>query len=264
MIKKIDKIFRLIKLWLLSDNKWIDPHKIIRENSLSDRETILYLKKNPKVGIVRNGNSELGLMVGNSPRTQEYDKNLAEKLIDNCRNYNFATRKKYLLALPLETLVVGYTKRTAIPKWYPGRAARLAMRFLVKKNQTYASQFCFRIIDVEDEDMDSYLRLVESLFSSREVIYVGPMQGKNPEIPKFITPVEILKIPEKNAYSKFHYIVEQIKKLSMNYKDPLVVIVGGATASVISYELNISNITCYDFGQYNRLYKKYLHNKTSD
>ena len=30
--------------------------------------------------------------------------------------------------------------------------------------------------------------------------------------------------------------------------------VGGTTASAISYELNLSNITCYDFGQYYRLY----------
>mgnify|MGYP001468817735 CR=1 FL=1 len=36
---------------------------------------------------------------------------------------------------------------------------------------------------------------------------------------------------------------------------------GGITASVISYELNMSNITCYDFGQYERLHKKYLQTK---
>ena len=161
MIKKINKIFRLIKLWLLSENKWINPYKIIRENSLSDRETILYLKKNPKVGIIRNGNSELGLMVGNSPRSQEYDKNLAEKLIDNCRNYNFATRKKYLLALPLETLVVGYTKRTAIPRWYPGRAARLAMRFLVKKKQTYALVFGNEVKGVSQEVVSQSDQVIE-------------------------------------------------------------------------------------------------------
>ena len=64
MIRQLDKIFKLFFLWLYSDNKWINPHKSIKNNILTDRETIMYLKKNPKVGIIRYGNSELGLMVG--------------------------------------------------------------------------------------------------------------------------------------------------------------------------------------------------------
>ena len=67
---------------------------------------------------------------------------------------------------------------------------------------------------------------------------------------------QIIKVNDN--IEQFEKIVIQIKKLSENHKNPLVVIVGGTTASAISYELNMSNITCYDFGQFNRLYKKYL------
>ena len=87
------------------------------------------------------------------------------------------------------------------------------------------------------------------------------MQGKNRNFPDFMAPSEILKIPEKNAFDQFESIITQIKNVCANYKDPLVIIVAGITASVISYELNISNITCYDFGQYDRIYKKYLEDK---
>lgn len=245
-------------LWLSSEHKWLNMNELINKNLLSDRETLLFLKKNPKVGIIRNGNSELGLMVGNSPKTQEYNKALRDRLVNNCKNYNSTTIKKYLLALPLDSLFSSYKKKRGIPDWYPGGAASLAMRFLVKQNQLYASPYCFRIIEVLDENMDDYLKLVESLFNGRDVIYIGPLQGKNPDIPAFLKPKEIIKIPEKNAFEKFDEILKEITNRSKNYKNPLVVLVGGTTASALSYELNMSNITCYDFGQFNRLYHKFL------
>lgn len=251
------KIYHLIVLWLSSGHKWLNMHELIKKNLLSDRETLLYLKNNPKVGIIRNGNSELGLMVGNSPRTQKYDKVLRDRLVNNCKNYNSTTIKNYLLALPLDSLFPSYKKKRGIPDWYPGGAASLAMRFLVKQNQLYASPFCFRITEVLDENMDDYFILLENLFNGRDIIYVGPLQGKNAEIPLFLKPREILKIPKKNAFEKFDEILKEIVNLSKKYDDPLVVLVGGTTASALSYELNVMNITCYDFGQYNRLYKKY-------
>ena len=197
-------------------------------------------------------------MVGNSPKTQEYNKALRDRLVNNCKNYNSTTIKNYLLALPLDSLFSSYKKKRGIPDWYPGGAASLAMRFLVKQNQLYASPYCFRIIEVLDENMDDYLKLVESLFNGRDVIYIGPLQGKNPDIPAFLKPKEIIKIPEKNAFEKFDEILKEFTNRSKNYKNPLVVLVGGTTASALSYELNMSNITCYDFGQFNRLYHKFL------
>lgn len=244
-------------LWLSSKHKWLNMHELIKKNLLSDRETLLYLKNNPKVGIIRNGNSELGLMVGNSPKTQKYNKALRDRLVNNCKNYNSTTIKNYLLALPLDSLFSGYKKKRGIPNWYPGGAASLAMRFLVKQNQLYASPYCFRVIEVLDKNMDDYLKLLESLFDGRNVIYAGPLQGKNPDFPAFLKPKKIIKIPEKNAFERFDEILKEITNQSKNYNDPLVVLVGGTTASALSYELNMSNITCYDFGQYNRLYKKY-------
>ena len=234
----IFKLFNLIILLLLSKNKLIKPYQIINKNFLTDRQTILHLKNNPKVGIIRNGNSELGLIVGNSPRTQKYNKELKNKLIKICRSYTSFQMKKYLLALPLDSLVKdhdSYFKRN-IPKWYPGTASRWAMRFLVKSNQIYASPFCFRIFNVIDDDIDGYIKLIKSLFIDRKIIYVGPLEGKNPDIPDFISPAAIIKIPEKNAFEKFDFILSQIKDLCKKFKDPLVILVGGITASAISYE----------------------------
>lgn len=263
LILTLRKIYNLFYLFLLSENKFSNSHLKIKKNILSDRQTILYLKNNPKVGIIRYGNSELGLIAGNSPRTQIYNKKLGKKLVNICHFYDSNTNKKYLLALPLDNLLSSqsnYSKRS-IPNWYPGLAAKWAMRFLVKRNQIYGSPFCFRILNVIDEDMENYIQLIQSLFINRKIIYVGPLQGKNPDIPEFISPSDIIKIPERNAFDKFDLIISKIKNLCSNYENPLVVIVGGTTASAISFELNISNITCYDFGQYNRLYKRYLQSK---
>lgn len=251
------KIYNLSNLWFFSENQWFNPFNQVECIQLSDRDTLLYLKKNSKVGIIRNGNSELGLIVGNSPKTQKYDKRLRDKLVNNFRNYNHDTIKKYILGLPLDSLIVGNNKR-GLPNWYPGRASRLAMKFLVKKNLIYASPFCFRVEDIIDDDITSYIRLVKSLFVGRNIIYVGPMKEKNAQIPEFLNPKKILKIPVKNAFKKYDSIFTQIKKYCKNYNNPLVVVVGGTTASVLSYDLNMSGITCYDFGQFQRIYQKNL------
>lgn len=255
MIKKLDKIFKLLILWIYSENKWSSLDNLIRKNALSDRETILFLKQNPRTGIIRFGNSELGIIIGNSPKTQSYNQNLKNRLIKICNDYDFFNYKRYLIGFPLDT------KNRGVPSWYPGRGAKWVMRFLIKKRQKYASSHCFRISEVVDDDMNGYIGLIKSLFLNREIVYVGPLEGKNFDIPKFIAPKKILKIPEKNAFEKVEIIITQIKNICKNYKNPLVVVVGGITACAISYELNISNITCYDFGQYERLYKKYIKSK---
>lgn len=258
MISKIKKVKNLLYLWIYSENKWSSLDDLIRENALSDRESILFLKQNPRTGIIRFGNSELGLIIGNSPKTQVYDENLKNKLVKICSNYNSLTAKKYLIALPLDN-----EKRLGVPSWYPGKGAKWAMRFLVKKKQKYPTPFCFRINDVVDEDITTYISLLKSLFLERDIIYIGPLTGKNPDVPDFIYPKETIKIPEKNAFEKTEDIINQTKNLCKKYNNPLVVIVGGITACVISYELNMSNITSYDFGQFNRLYKKYLQKKNN-
>ena len=259
----IKKFFSLINLWLSSENKWINISKFIKENYISDRETILLLKKNPKIGIVRYGNSELGLIVGNSPRTQKYNKELKKKLVNICQKYNSDLSKKFLLAMPIDSLIIKGINRN-LPKWYPGIAAKYAMKFLIKKNEIYGSPFCFRVTEVIDKDIKDYIELIKSLFFNRQIIYVGPMEGKNAEIPSFIEPLVILKIPKENAFEKFDDIINKIKNVCQNYKDPLVVIVGGITATALSYELNMLNITCYDFGQYLRTYKNYEKNSNNE
>lgn len=134
LILQFNKIYHLSMLWLSSEHKWMNMNELINKNLLSDRETLLCLKKNPKVGIIRNGNSELGLMVGNSPKTQEYNKAIRDRLVNNCKNYNSTTIKNYLLALPLDSLFSSYKKKRGIPDWYPRGAASLAiLSFKLKK-----------------------------------------------------------------------------------------------------------------------------------
>jgi hypothetical protein len=254
MLNKLDKIFHLLGLCLASKFRF---KFFYEERHLSDRETILLLKRFPKLGIVRYGNSELGLMVGNSIKHQVYSKKLKNKLVYICRSYNSISKNRFLLGLPLDACTINSTNTRNLNKRSWGKAVRFSLNFLVKKNITYVSPFCFRVSDVVDDNLENYISIVEDLFIDREVIYVGPLQGKNPNIPGFINAVDVLKIPEKNAFTEFDAILSQIKDLCLNYDNPLVVVVGGITATVLSYELNMSNITCYDFGQFARLHQKY-------
>jgi hypothetical protein len=254
MFKQLDKIFHLLSLCFLSNLKC---KFFYEEHYLSDRETVLLLKRNSKIGIVRYGNSELGLIVGNSIKHQRYSKKLKNKLVYICRSYNSISKERFLLGLPLDACAIDSTNTRKLDKKNWGKAVRYSINCLVKKDTTYASPFCFRIVNVVDDNLESYISIVKSLFTHREVIYIGPLEGKNPSIPDFINPVKVLKIPEKNAFIEFDAILLKIKNLCLNYNNPLVVVVGGITATVLSYELNMSNITCYDFGQFARQYQNY-------
>ena len=63
--------------------------------------------------------------------------------------------------------------------------------------------------------MEDYLKPI-SLFTD-QVIYVGPMQGKNSEIPEFLKPLEFLLKYLKKCSKKFNE--QEIKKLCEKYEN---------------------------------------------
>ena len=46
------KIYHLLMLWLSSEHKWLNMNELINKNLLSDRETLLFLKKIQKLALL--------------------------------------------------------------------------------------------------------------------------------------------------------------------------------------------------------------------
>ena len=52
LILQFNKIYHLSMLWLSSEHKWMNMNELINKNLLSDRETLLYLKKIQKLALL--------------------------------------------------------------------------------------------------------------------------------------------------------------------------------------------------------------------
>ena len=218
----------------------------------TDSETIGYLEDNLEKGIVRYGNSELSLIAGSSIGTQRYNSQLRDELISIIENYNY-DRSSYILALPLDALYRNST-RNIYGKASWGLGKRIILKALLSNNSLYGSPFCFRLLDVKEDVLRDYSSRIYDLIDSHSVIYVGPMAGKNSKIIKSKKIVKLIKIPEKDAYNSIDDIESTIEEEYQLHHNALVLLVAGASATVLSHRLNTKGIKAYDIGQFTRHY----------
>ncbi|MEX1026545.1 MAG: GT-D fold domain-containing glycosyltransferase [Candidatus Paceibacterota bacterium] len=208
---------------------------------LSDRETIQYLKDTGK-GIVRYGDGELNFTAGYPAIHQTQDRTLRTKLTRILKEYDGT--QNYLLALPLDLLLIGnFAERNSTPENW--RAPKYAALPFLKKNVIYGSPFCFRLNDVIDSDREEYTKFVHTLFARREIIFVG---SREEDASGTISPVQFISIPERDAFSVYDETIERIQHAAQNLTNPLVLIAGGVTATVLAAKLNDRGIPTYDIG----------------
>jgi len=209
-------------------------------------------------GIVRFGNSELSFLAGRSIKHQNFDYKLASKLTEILVESRKSSREgNYILCLPLE-LTLKYSdinfedwqdKPSEIKKIWRG-IPRVILPLFLNKNKTYGSPFLFRIKDTRN-DQENFLLIEKTheLFSTHDVIYVGPEDDKNKKYEDFLEPKKFIKIPSKNAFSNYDKILRDVKIFEKKFNNPLIVIVAGITGTVLSAELNNLGIFSIDFGQ---------------
>jgi len=216
---------------------------------MSDDETLSFLEKNKNFGIVRFGNSEFSLLAGTSVGTQDFSSLLQREL----KEILLLQPTNYLLALPVDTTIKNLRFRNQYP-WDQiwKKTPKLFMELYVKDNYDYGSPFCFRIKDVRTINLDAYLNRIESLINDKKIIYIGPSKGKNSKKPTLKQEILTIDIPSKNAYDHVDNIIKQVQKVTRKNNNILVLIVAGATGTVLSARLNKLGVLAYDFGQYQR------------
>ncbi|MEX0924385.1 MAG: GT-D fold domain-containing glycosyltransferase [Candidatus Paceibacterota bacterium] len=241
----MNKKIRKLKVWSrIAARLACNPFKLNASledfRFLSDRETIEYIK-NSNVGIVRYGDGELNYTVGYPAVHQTQNATLKRKLTNVLAGY--AGPKTYLLAVPLDLLLTkNYAERNSTPENW--RAPKYAALPLLKKGAVYGSPFCFRLQDVIDDNPEEYKELVLSLFKERDVIYVGSGQ----DVAKHISPATSIPIPSHNTYKYYHTLLKKITNEANQFKNPLIAISGGVTATILAAELNEKGILAYDTG----------------
>ena len=89
-------------------------------------------------------------------------------------------------------------------------APRLAQLPFLRKNVTYGNPFCFRLKDIEEDEVALVGEEMDLLFEGNNLIYVGPEHGKNKKFNDFFEPEEYISIPEKNAFFEYDSIRNKV------------------------------------------------------
>ena len=216
---------------------------------MSDDETLSFLENNKNFGIVRFGNSEFSLLAGRSVGTQDFSSSLQREL----KKILLLQPTNYLLALPVDTTIKNLRFKNQ-HSWDQiwKKTPKLFMELYVKNNYDYGSPFCFRIKDIKTINLSRYLNKIERLINDKKIIYIGPSKGKNSKKPTLKQEILTIDIPSKNAYDHVDNIIKQVQKVTRKNNNILVLIVAGATGTVLSARLNKLGVLAYDFGQYQR------------
>lgn len=211
---------------------------------LSDRETLKFLMEN-EVGIIRYGDGELNFTVGYPAIHQKQNRVLRKKLRNILKDYN--KPEKFILTLPLDLLLKGNFEERNSPKenWHAPKYAALP---LLKKNAFYGSALCFRLKKSLDDDTKERAKEFLEFLKKKDIIYVGGGESYK----AFVSPVSVIKIPDRDAFSDYKAIMGKIEKAyrSVSAGDVLVIISGGVTATALSADLNNKDILTYDIGSF--------------
>jgi len=241
------KAFRFLPVFLPRIFNLFSSKKHIK--FLSDDETLSFLEKNQDFGIVRFGNSEFSLLAGRSVNTQDYNHYIQREL----KEILLSTPKNYLLALPVDTTIKNLRFRNHY-SWDQiwKKTPRLFMHLYLNLDYNYGSPFCFRLKDVRTSNLSQYENRVKNLIDDKEIIYIGPSKGKNKKKPEIKHEILTIDIPNKNAFDIIDDIINRVQKTALRRNNVLVIIVAGATGTILSARLNRLGILAYDFGQYQR------------
>lgn len=251
LYRRVAQFFRFRNLKVRSYvNRTFQRMGIYKYRQLSDEESLDYLLLNKNVGIVRFGNSELSYVAGLRKDNQKQDNFLRKRLVYILKQH--PKKASYVVGFPLDATILsgGSSRKVRNSLW--DKAPRIVVQVFARTDYVYLSPFLFRLKNVVVSDKERYLKKLEKLFEDRNIIYVGPSTGRNSRIWDGINPKVVIDIPESDAFDLYEKVKNKVAEEALKFHDPLVLVVAGITATVLSAELNELGVTTYDLGQVSR------------
>lgn len=254
MIRNIKHFLRLTFLYISTRILYIfnKPPKVI--NSIDSLKKL----NNEKLSISRYGDGEFLVMSGKSIKFQEYNPLLACRL----KEILFTEEKNFYPCIPAiykynETRCLKYNEevfwlneilyynKTYLNKEYKNKIyldACLSRPYIRYKNPAISKDLFKEIKKIWDK---KDILIIEGKFSR---LGVGNNLFENAKSIKRIL------CPNKNAFNVYDKILNEASK----YKDKLVLIALGPTATVLAYDLYKLNIRAIDLGHLDLEYEWYL------
>lgn len=210
-------------------------------------ETEEYLKKHV-LSFCRFGDGEFAIINGESIAFQEYNKELAQKLLKilSTKEQGLMIGINYVYFNPVSN-VNAYTQK------FLNTLAK-QRKFLIKncnKDMIYIDAGFTQIYQNYDEyDFDMHFKNIQELLTGKDITLIcGENVVKNLEYNalEVCNSVEYIYAPSINAYSQY----DEILKKALNVdKDRIICVILGPTAKVLVYDLHNRGYTAWDIGHY--------------
>lgn len=236
-----------------------------KPNVMSDEQTLDYICEN-KCSVARFGDGELDLMCGASIKFQRADKQLCRRL----KEVALSNDARVLICVPdlfgskkelNEKLIPAATKWwrkhmfVMSGNWYKFFRAQSIL------GDTQISRF---YVDVADKSRTAdYIMKLKKLWDGKNIVFVeGPNSRLGVGNDLFDNAMSIRRIicPPAHAFDIYEDILDKVKELT-NSED-LIICALGPTATVLSYDLALSNRRCLDLGHVDIEYEWYLRGVT--
>lgn len=250
-MNKLKKIFKYIYL-LIKDYKYTKKNKIIIYNTQKTLEKLI----NENLSISRFGDGEIDFILGKGSPSQKYEKDLAEILRDILKRRKKS--KNHVIAIPyVWATYSGYTL-TSIKFWlvYLIINRKKIYNLLDLNYHYYDSQITRIYINRSKKEKSvEYFEMWKKLWNNKNVLVVEGEYSKLGTENDLLNNTKNIKriiCPSKNAFSCYEKIKIEILK---NYKNTLVLLLLGPTATVLAWDLASEGIQTIDLGNLDMEYE---------
>lgn len=237
---------------------WYYLKKYAHPKVINSYKTINQLVQNKK-SITRFGDGEFSIIKGNAIKFQDYDKELAEKLVE-ILNCDF---KNLLVGIPNIYLPQSYKKLTFQSKVFWMRELRIKPEIYFKlpsENKRYYDASVTRpYIRYSDETIANYVfKYLKELLKDEDLLIIEGRYsrlGVGNDLFEGAKSIQRILCPEKNAFSSYKQILDSAKRLAEN---KIVIISLGPTATVLAYDLFLAGYHTIDLGHIDLEYEWYI------
>ena len=258
-------IQNVLKILQMVEDKYyyeLEPYEVPWKPEILDiMSSIDLLIANPNKSFCRLGDGECHLMMGMNIGFQEYNADLAERLLkilsDESSNCYVGIPRYYWY---IKDDIYRYNNER-LKRWYTFDVPKYRNFFTehCNKSKTYMDA-CIGVYMSHKslDDCENHFKKLKTLFKDKKVVIVaGETVFNNIKYDFFSETAhkEIIKAPRINAYRLFDQIMEKLLTYS---KDHIFVFILGPTATVAVYELSKHGYTAYDIGHVVKDYDAFM------
>lgn len=245
-----------IKKHIVIFNTIID--KIIKKPEIKDTMDTIDKIIDNNYSISRYGDGEFKLIDGQNLMFQKYDENLAKRL----KEILISNEKNHLVCIPRQIIDTEWLNDRAKYFWDNYLSLnRYKLYKLIDSEKVYYDSFITRFyMDYKDKSKSSnILNKLKKIWSKKEIVIIEGEEsrlGVGNDLFDNCLSIERIICPKNNCYEKYNDILEKVK--NKVYKDKLILIALGPTATVLAYDLSKLGYVALDIGHVDIEYEWFL------